>query len=162
MNKKSKWYINKSSIHGKGVFASFDLKKGDLIDYLYGNLIKIKKNEINKKFPLSSQNWIGVGVNKWIDPDLPFVSINHSCSPNVGIQGERSFRAIRDIKKDEELVFDYAISEVDLLRPMKCSCNCSNCRKEIRSIQFLSKKTLNKYLPCVPTLFLKIYDKHKK
>ncbi len=162
MNKKNKWYIKKSSIHGKGVFAGIDLMKGDLVDYLNGSLIKIRKDEVNKVFPSSSENWIGIDINKWIDPKLPFVAINHSCNPNVGIQGRKSFRVIKDVKKDEELVFDYSISEVDLQWEMKCNCNNSNCRKEIRSIQSLPRKVLKSYLPCVPTVFLKIYDKHKK
>lgn len=159
---KKKWYIKNSLIHGRGVFANIPFKKGDLIDYLSGPLIKIKESEANNIFPHSSQNWIGVGVNRWIDPELPFVSINHSCEPNVGIQGVRSFRALKNISKDEELVFDYAISEVDLLWRMTCSCSSPKCRKEVRSIQYLPIKIINSYLPYIPTAFLRIYEKCKK
>ena len=31
----------------------------------------------------SGPNYIGIGPDVWIDPDLPFDHINHHCAPNA-------------------------------------------------------------------------------
>jgi len=56
--------------------------------------------------------------------------LNHSCSPNVGVRGEITFVAMRDIKAGEELTIDYAMIDDDNYR-MKCSCGARNCRKVV-------------------------------
>lgn len=57
---------------------------------------------------------------------------NHSCTPNAGIKGQIVLVAMRDIRADEEVCFDYAMC----LYPtpgapryeMRCNCGAKNCR----------------------------------
>jgi SET domain-containing protein len=37
--------------------------------------------------------------------------LNHSCEPNLGLQGQVVYLALRDIEADEELTFDYAMND---------------------------------------------------
>lgn len=60
---------------------------------------------------------------------------------------------------EEEIIIDYSTTEIDKFWHMKCNCGSKNCRKEIQSIQFLPKKVYNKYTPCIPTYFMKVYNK---
>jgi hypothetical protein len=55
---------------------------------------------------------------------------NHSCNPNVGIQGQIVLVARRQIDSGEELVIDYETLE---MRPQsfRCSCGSPNCRSEL-------------------------------
>ncbi len=53
--------------------------------------------------------------------------MNHSCEPNVGVQGEMEFVALADIPAGEELTFDYAMTEDGDLR-MFCECGTRSCR----------------------------------
>ncbi|MCG8493655.1 MAG: SET domain-containing protein-lysine N-methyltransferase [Sneathiellales bacterium] len=53
--------------------------------------------------------------------------LNHSCDPNVGIQGQVSFVAMRQIAPGEELSFDYATGDHDDWE-MTCQCGARECR----------------------------------
>ncbi len=63
-------------------------------------------------------------------------SINHSCSPNAGFKGQIVLVAMHDIKKGEQITFDYAtvLSKprgVDKEYEFKCNCGSVECRKSI-------------------------------
>lgn len=150
-------YICTSRIEGKGVFAGENIKKGDVIQYVKGEakFLTIK----NKKDSLSHPNWIGVGKNKWINPEYPNQYLNHSCSPNSGIKGKVTMIALRDIKEGEEISIDYSIIEGDDLWEMKCTCGEKNCRKIIRSVNYIPVRQFKKYLPNVPSYFKNLYLK---
>lgn len=154
---KGKIYHKESKIHGSGVFAIKDIKKGEIICIIKGEK-KYKINK-NKKDALSNPDWVGFKKNFWIDPYLPYKFLNHSCSPNSAIKGNVTLIAIKKIKKNEEITIDYSIIEADPRWEMKCSCNKSNCRGIIRSIQFLSKKAYTKYIPNISKAFQKIYER---
>lgn len=86
-------------------------------------------------------------------PDLNYISIawhlNHSCDPNVGLDKDYNFVAMRNIKKGEELCWDYAYDETNPEFSMTCCCKSTKCRKVITGndwkILMKSKRTW-KYL----------------
>ncbi len=71
--------------------------------------------------------------------------VNHSCDPNCGILGLRYLVAMRDIKKSEELFFDYAMSDSFGIPDMDCLCNTDNCRKVIRHTDWKLPELQKKY-----------------
>lgn len=150
-------YIAGSKIEGLGVTAGENIKKGEVIQHIKGEakFLAIKSKDDSLSYP----NWIGIGKNKWIDPDFPNQYLNHSCNPNSGIKGKVTMVALKDIKEGEEITIDYSIIEGDDMWEMKCSCKQPNCRKIIRSIQHMPKEQFKKYLPYVPTYFKKLYLK---
>ena len=150
-------YIRTSRIDGKGVAAGEDIKKNDVIQHVKGEakFFAIR----NKKDSLSNPNWIGIGKNKWIDPDYPNQYLNHSCNPNSGIKGKVTMIALQDIKEGEEITIDYSIIEGDDLWEMKCTCGEKSCRGIIRSVRYIPEKQFKKYLPNVPTYFKDLYFK---
>lgn len=150
-------YIRTSIIEGKGVAAGEDIKKDDTIQHIKGEarFLVIKSKEDS----LSNPNWIGVGKNKWIDPNYPNQYLNHSCDPNSGINGRVTMMAIRNIKEGEEITVDYSTIEGDDLWEMKCTCGEKNCRKIIRSTRYIPVKQFKKYLPNVPNYFKNLYLK---
>lgn len=151
-------YIAPSKIHGRGIFAKRNFKRGERVMLLRGRLkhLKITSKEDSQMGP----NWVGIKKNFWIDPISPILYLNHSCdNPNIGIKGKITFVALRDIKKGEEITIDYAITEDDTLWQFQCLCEAKNCRKVIRSIQYLPNRIYKRYLPYVPTYFKKVYNK---
>ena len=70
--------------------------------------------------------------------------LNHSCDPNLGIQGQIVFVALRDIEKDEELTFDYAMTD-DENYEMECNCGSRQCRGTITGKDWMRKDLQNKY-----------------
>ncbi len=159
MNKKSfvsrKTVLGKSPIHGKGVLAFRDIKKDEIIFYIKGEIRHLKIN--SPKDSEVGPCWIGIKNETWIDPISPAVYLNHSCNPNAGIRGKVTLRASKDINKGEEIIIDYSTTECDEFWSFTCHCGAKNCRKKVRSIQYLDKKTFNKYLPYIPKYFQMIY-----
>lgn len=152
-------YHATSKIDGLGIFAGEDIKKGDAIQHIKGEVkfFVVKNKNDSQSYP----NWVGVGKNKWIDPEYPYKYLNHSCNPNSGIKGSVTMVAIKDIKEGEEITIDYSIIEGDNDWEMKCRCGEKSCRRIIRSVQFLPSKVFKKYLPYIPTYFKRVYQSYQ-
>lgn len=73
----------------------------------------------------------------------PYVLVNHSCNPNAGIKNSRILTAIKNIKKNEEITYDYSTVWFE---GFKCKCGNTNCRGYISDFLGLSKKDKEKYL----------------
>ncbi|MFA5773251.1 MAG: SET domain-containing methyltransferase [Candidatus Paceibacterota bacterium] len=151
-----KIYIGKSKLHGKGILAGRDIKKGEILFIIKGLKLNFLINN-KEKAKIAGLNWIGFGKNIWVDPINYGFYINHSCNPNSAIKGRVTIVAIRNIKKDEEITFDYSLSEADIFWHIKCSCSSKNCRKTIKSIQFLPYKIFNKNISFVPKYFKQVF-----
>lgn len=153
----SKIVVNQSKIHGKGIFAKRDIKKGEIVLIIKGPEI-FKINQTLKDV-LDNPDWVGFKINHWIDPTPPYKYLNHSCNPNAGIRGQKTLIALHNIKKDEEITIDYSITEVDPRWQMSCSCNSDKCRGIIKSIQSLPSEIYKKYYPNISSEFQKIYER---
>lgn len=152
----SKIYVGNSKIAGKGLFASKNIKKGEVVFIMKGEVIKM--NAHNKDRILALPNIVGIDKDLWIDPVEPYVFINHSCDPTTSVKGRVTYVALKNIKKGEEITFDYSISE-DSSWTMKCSCGSYCCRKIIRGTRQLPPSFFKKYFPVFPTYFKNLYLK---
>ena len=99
----------------KGLFATKKIKEKNLILLLSGdNLSNPTRTSIQIK-------------NKHLEhPKGGF--INHHCDPNAEVlllKGEEAAFLIakRNIKKGEEITFDYETTEKELAHPFKCNCH---------------------------------------
>lgn len=121
--------VTNSAIHGRGIFVSRQFRAGDPLARLSGRLIRGSD-------ALSDPDYIGIGPDTWIDPDLPFSMINHSCDPTSAF-GQRLFiHALIDLVPGQEVTIDYSTTECDLEWEMDCNCGASNCRHVLHAIQF--------------------------
>ena len=125
--------IKQSKIGGKGLCAVKPVKKDDLVVVWSGTYVGAavaKKAEKQGKL-----------VMQW-DDNLFSVEdrgegsgyfVNHSCEPNLYMQGSYALVAMRDIAKGEELTADYALWESDGKYVSKWNCNCGSaqCREKI-------------------------------
>jgi hypothetical protein len=152
-----KFKLLKSSIDGMGLTVRDSYKKGEFIDYIHGDKVVIKK--FTPALTKIGWNWIGTSRFTWINTDQsPFRYINHSCDPNVAIRGERTVYALRNISPGEEITMDYSLTECqDEWMIPKCRCGSSNCRRVIRAIQYLDKKTFIQKQAIIPKRFREIF-----
>eukprot|EP00164_Ancoracysta_twista_P004930 GFYU01006704.1.p1 GENE.GFYU01006704.1~~GFYU01006704.1.p1 ORF type:complete len:117 (+),score=44.47 GFYU01006704.1:3-353(+) len=97
---------------------------------------------------------------------------NHSCDPNccleiIGFDGDESspksvaFKAIKPIKADEGLSFDYLTTEIAMSDPFDCLCGTENCMKKVQGFSFLSKDEQMKRLPHASPAVRKWYSENK-
>jgi SET domain-containing protein len=137
------WKLKKSNVHGTGIVAKENIKKGvKIIQYIGEKISKIegdkrsadrikkflnKKNEgsvyifeLNKKYDIDG--YTSYNVAKYI---------NHSCNPNCEvdiINNEIWISSIKLIKKGEELNYDYGYPfDQDDFSDHVCKCKSKKC-----------------------------------
>jgi uncharacterized protein len=137
----SKIIVRKSKVHGNGVFAARDIKKGEKIIEYVGEIITKAEADERAEAQLEKSNGHkncgGVYIfelnNKYdIDGNVswnPARFINHSCDPNCETEGDDEhiwIEALKDIKKGEELNYDYCY-DIDNWEDHPCKCGSKNC-----------------------------------
>ena len=126
--------IKKSNIDKKGLYASKDIKSGAKIINYKGKLITNTEVEQNPKFDNDKDIYL-FDINKRysLDGDFSWNTarlINHSCNPNCEVDGKGYkiwITAIKDIKKNEELTYDYGFSYDEDYKQFPCKCRSKNC-----------------------------------
>ena len=126
--------VKKSNIDKKGLYASKNIKSGTKIIEYIGKLISKKETETNPKFNNEKDIYLFNLNNKYdLDGDYSWNTarlINHSCNPNCEVEGKGLklwITTIKDIKKGEELSYDYGFGyDVDY-KQFPCKCGSQNC-----------------------------------
>ena len=126
--------IKKSNIDNRGLYANQDIKDGTKIIEYKGKIVTKKKVEEDSKFDNDKAIYL-FNLNKKYDLDGDFRYntarlINHSCNPNCEVSGvglKVWVYAIRDIKKGEELSYDYGFGYDEYYKDFPCKCGSKNC-----------------------------------
>jgi uncharacterized protein len=122
-----------SKIHGRGLFATSDIAKHEIVAVKGGHIVNRQtlRREVTPRLgPIEIQ----IDHDLFIAPvtdeerELSMLYSNHSCDPNLGIRGQITFVAMRDIRPGEELTHDWAMTDEDDYS-IKCNCGAANCRK---------------------------------
>jgi hypothetical protein len=130
-----KLYKNKkSNIHRDGLSAATNIKKGQKIIQYKGKKVSLNKVETNSKYDNEKEIYL-FNLNKRYDLDGDFKYntarlINHSCDPNCEVLEDNKklwIFAMRDIKKNEELTYDYGFSFDKDYKQYVCKCGSKNC-----------------------------------
>lgn len=77
--------------------------------------------------------------------DTPGDWINHSCDPNVGIQGQCVLVAMRDIAPGEQVCFDYAMTDGSPYDEFECGCGAANCRGQVTGTDWMKPELWERY-----------------
>ena len=146
----------------KGLFscqAVDDIPSGSFLSDLWGPV---------SRFPTCFS--LQIDINKHVEPQGPLMRINHSCKPNAKfiykcrIHVEHSdcdinenvfwhVIAVNDIKKGEDITFDYTTTEYDMAQAFQCKCGEDNCLGEIKGFKYLTpeqqKERMNDLSPAI-------------
>lgn len=120
--------VKKSYIEGKGVFASRDFKKGEIV--LHWDISHTLSKEKVDKMSNKEKKYISLLDNKYVIMQEPERFVNHSCSANTTAKNFCDI-AKRDISKGEEITANYT-EELLPNTSMKCNCGSKNCIKTIK------------------------------
>ncbi|MGH7301098.1 MAG: SET domain-containing protein [Candidatus Rokuibacteriota bacterium] len=76
--------------------------------------------------------------------DASMLYTNHSCDPNLAIQGQIVLVAMRDIAPGEELTIDWATTD-DGDHEMQCRCGSAHCRGTVTGKDWMKTELQAKY-----------------
>ncbi len=137
-----------SRIHGRGLFAKAAISKGEIVVVKGGYVLTREQRDlIGRQLGPSEIQIAGdlfIGPATADEREGGMMHLNHSCEPNVGLQGQIVFVAMREIAADEELTFDYAMTD-DEPYEMRCRCGSADCRKRITGSDWRSPELQKKY-----------------
>ena len=142
--------IIKKSKSGKGVFANRKFRKGEVILIPRGELLTKEKINKKKNFKWFMDHSLQIEEDLFMGPAYDFEDfVNHGCNPNSGhiINGKKiRFVAIKNIKKGEEITFDYSTTMFNTKEKMECECGSKNCRLVIEDFDKLPLRLQRKYI----------------
>ena len=129
-----KYFRKKSGINNLGLFAKSDINKGEKVIEYKGRKYTHKQVEENDRFDNSKAIYLFTLNERYVlDGDTKTNTakyINHSCDPNCEvdiIKGKIWIIAIKDIKKGDELSYDYGFGYDADFRQFPCKCGSKNC-----------------------------------
>ena len=140
---KKPFVMKGNSIAGFGIYATRNIKEGEIIfkgegksqriitkRYVESNWNEEEKLHFRRyAYPISEELFV-----LWDEDPSEWAPQNHSCEPNTAFDG-LNVHALRNIKKNEELTLDYAQFLDENMEPFQCQCKAANCRGLIMGIK---------------------------
>lgn len=151
---KSESYVSKKverryiDNKGYGLFANEFIKANEIISISGGiiinrnDFIEMKNQGLDYSYHITD-DFLICPLNP-SDPSDDW-RMNHCCEPNCGLNGNIIFVAIRDIQKDEELTYDYCMTESDSRYKLNLHCDKFTCRKILSGDDWKDQELQKKY-----------------
>jgi len=140
--------VQNSPIHGKGLFAVEKILKDEIVcvkgGYIFDRNTMQSMPSWFRAAEISIAEDLFIGPVRQEERDGSMIFSNHSCDPNIGVQGQIIFVAMRDILPGEELTHDWATTDDDEYE-INCNCGATNCRKVIDGQDWRKKELQEKY-----------------
>ncbi len=117
---------------GFGLYAREPIAEGELITFWGGRVVT--EAQLDDLPEYVTTHGIQVDEELYLVPvldDDPADYFNHSCDPNAGLGSPMSLVAMRPIAVDEEICFDYAMSDSSDYDEFTCGCGTAACRGKI-------------------------------
>ena len=145
----SKTEVRESKIHGRGLFARADIAKDEIVAVKGGHVIDrktLRENITPRLGPVEIQIDDDLFIAPLTDDEreLSMLYSNHSCEANIGMRGEITFVAMRDIRSGEELTHDWAMTDDDDYS-IECNCGAVDCRKILTGKDWQRPDLQNRY-----------------
>jgi hypothetical protein len=120
---------------GRGIFATRRLEVGELVSVWGGSVMTLDElaalPEHERDYAVQIEEGLVLTTPLCDVASADF--INHSCEPNLGLDGPVSLRVLREILPGDELSFDYAMTDSTPLLELDCSCGAALCRGRVTS-----------------------------
>jgi hypothetical protein len=137
-----------SPIDDRGLFAMVAIAKGEVVLVKGGYILTwAQRDRIGEELGPSEVQItedLFIGPTTLNEREGGMMHLNHSCEPNLGLQGQIVFVAFRDIAAGEELTIDYAMTD-DEPYEMECHCGSQTCRKLITGADWQKPELQKKY-----------------
>jgi len=141
--------VRPSPIHGKGLFAKRAIGNREIVAVKGGHVLTGPQWAALE--PTLGPADIQISEDLFIAPVTPterddsMLYTNHSCDPNLAIQGQIVLVAMRDIAPDEELTIDWATTD-DGDYELPCRCGSVHCRGTVTGKDWMKNDLQRKYV----------------
>ncbi len=150
--------VRNTKENGKGVFAKAEIKKGERVAVFGGYILtlteffKLPPDVMHYAFQIDEEMVMNIKKASELEDACFF---NHSCEPNLGYKGQIFLVAMRKIRKNEELCYDYGMDlhpsrtrnpkGVKRFDTLECRCGSKKCRKIITEYDWMLPELQKKY-----------------
>jgi len=140
--------VRNSPIHGRGLFAAEEFRAGEIVCVKGGYIFT--RAALQRIAPALGPAEIQIADDLFIGPteaderEGGMLFSNHSCDPNIGVQGQIVFVALREIAPGEELTHDWATTDDDDYT-LACRCGAPCCRGTITGKDWQREDLQRKY-----------------
>lgn len=140
--------VKPSAIAGRGLFAVQPIQRGEIVcvkgGYIFDRQTLLQVQESLGPAEIQLAEDLFIGPLSPAEREGGMIFSNHSCEPNLGVQGQVVFVALRDIEAGEELTHDWAMTDDDTYE-MVCHCGAKTCRRVITGQDWRRKELQDKY-----------------
>jgi hypothetical protein len=131
---------------GSGLFACEPVQKGEVLA-VWGGIV-VPGSRLEEYSHYAQTHGLQVDDDLFLLPltdNDPSDCFNHSCSPNAGLQGQITLVAMFPIERDEEICFDYAMSDSNDYDEFECGCGTPLCRGKVTADDWKRKDLQVRY-----------------
>ena len=117
---------------GHGLFAREPLAKDEVLA-VWGGVV-VTGDRLDEFSEYTQTHGLQVDDDLYLLPlteDDPADYFNHCCEPNAGLNGQIMLVAMRPIAANEEICFDYSMSDSNPYDEFDCGCGTPSCRGRI-------------------------------
>ncbi len=137
-----------SGTHGRGLFARESLRKDEVVAVKGGHIMTAHEWAAIENSIGPAEVYVADGLviapRSKEEYESSMMHLNHSCEPNVGVEGQIVFVTMREVLTGEELVLDYAMMD-NLDGEMTCKCSKPSCRKIVTGRDWQRPELQRKY-----------------
>ena len=140
--------VRESPIQGRGLFATKAIAPGEIVAVKGGHIIT--REILRTLQPTLGPAEVQIAEDLFICPvteaerEGSMIFSNHSCEPNLGLDGQITFVAMRAIEAGEELTHDWAMTDDDDSTTI-CHCGAAHCRGTITGKDWLRPELQARY-----------------
>lgn len=133
---------------GMGIFAAQPIARGELLCVWGGRavpkaeFVSLPAEQKNHSLQVEEEIYLVTDADR---EEVDY--FNHSCDPNAGLAGQICLVAMRGIAIDEEVCFDYAMSDGSDYDEFVCACGCPKCRSVVRGSDWQMEELQERYAP---------------
>ena len=146
---------------GRGVFATEAIAAGETIAAFGGTVCE--KASFDALTDVQRTHAIQIDDELYmvgpVDSE-PADFANHSCGPNAGISGNILLVAMVDIRRDEEICFDYAMCDAADYDEFICACGADDCRNVVTSADWQQSELQQRYSGWMSSYLQRRIDAH--
>lgn len=138
--------VRRSPLHsGQGVFVEAPVARGELLALFGGSLMDADQlraiDRTQHRYSLQVDDELYLVSSTPTAPDF----VNHACEPNAGMQGQIGLVALRELWIDEEVRYDYAMSDGSSYDEFPCACGTPLCRSHVRGTDWMRPELQLRY-----------------